>query len=145
MAALTAPRDTRKLGDNVELHNRPVAAATKIWQGSLVCLNAAGNAVPGSTASTLTAIGRAVENIDNLAGAAGDKRIEIVSGIFNWNNSASADQITIADVGKPCYVVDDQTVAKTSNSSARSQAGVVYQVDADGTVWVQITLVAARA
>ena len=35
-------------------------------------------------------------------------------------NSASGDLITAAEVGSDCYIVDDQTVAKTNGSSTRS-------------------------
>ena len=47
----------------------------------------------------------------------------------------SADAITLADVGSDCYIVDDQTVAKTNGTNTRSVAGKVFDVDADG-VWV---------
>ena len=36
-----------------------------------------------------------------------------------------------------CYIVDDQTVAKTDGSSARSKAGTIVNVDDQG-VWVRI-------
>jgi hypothetical protein len=42
----------------------------------------------------------------------------------------------LADVGKQCYLVDDQTVAKTDGTNTRSPAGFVRDVDADG-VWVE--------
>ena len=35
-------------------------------------------------------------------------------------NSAAADAITLADVGADCYMVDDQTVAKTHGGNTRS-------------------------
>ncbi|HGM8331430.1 TPA: hypothetical protein ACKQLR_006537 [Pseudomonas aeruginosa] len=65
------------------------------------------------------------------------KRIETRRGVFQLANSASADQITRADIGKECFIVDDQTVAKTSATDTRSVAGVVRDVD-DGGVWVEI-------
>ncbi len=54
----------------------PVAATTKIFAGALTVLNAAGNLVPGSTATGLVARGVAFEQVDNSAGAAGDKNAE---------------------------------------------------------------------
>ena len=53
----------------------------------------------------------------------------------HFANSASADLISLADIGADCYIVDDQTVAKTSGTNTRSVAGKVFDVDADG-VWV---------
>jgi hypothetical protein len=48
--------------------------------------------------------------------------------------------IGLGNVGKPCYMVDDQTVAKTDGTTGgaatRSPAGWVRDVDADG-VWVE--------
>ena len=44
--------------------------------------------------------------------------------------------MTQADLGKSCYIVDDQTVAKTSGGATRSLAGKVVGVDVDG-VWVE--------
>lgn len=133
--ALTKDRNTSRR-DGVQF-NDPVAAAAKIFAGSLVCLDASGNAVPGSTSTTIKVRGVAQEQVDNTGGAAGAKRIETRRGVFQFANSASTDQITRAEIGTQCYIVDDQTVAKTSATNTRSVAGVVRDVD-DGGVWVEI-------
>lgn len=133
--ALTTDRNTPRR-DGVQ-YNDPVAGATRIFAGSLVCLNAAGFAVPGSTATTLRVRGRAEAHADNRDGAAGDLRIETRRGVFAFANSAGADEITRADIGEPAYIVDDQTVAKTSATNSRSVAGVIRDLDADG-VWIEI-------
>lgn len=133
MSALTADRNTpRRDGQELSLG---LAASTKIYGGSIVCRNASGYAVPGSTATTLKALGVAEEQVDNAAGAAGAKSVRIRKGTFRFANSTSTDAITIADIGNDCYVVDDQTVAKTNGSSTRSVAGKVADVDSNG-VWV---------
>ena len=133
--ALTADRNTKRR-DGV-LYSDPVAAATRIFAGSIVCLDASGNAVPGSTATTLTARGVAQEQVDNRDGAAGDLRVETRRGVFPFANSASTDEITRADIGNSAYIVDDETVAKTDGTSTRSVAGVIRDVD-DSGVWVEI-------
>lgn len=133
--ALTKDRNTPRR-DGKQL-NDPVAANVKIYAGSLVCLDASGNAVPGSTSATLKARGLAQEQVDNTGGAAGALRIETRRGTFQFANSAAADQIARADIGAQCYIVDDQTVAKTSATNTRSVAGVIRDVDSDG-VWVEI-------
>lgn len=133
--ALTKDRNTLRR-DGVQF-NDPVAASTRIFAGSLMCLDASGNAVPGSTATTLTARGVAQEQVDNSAGAAGDLRIESRRGVFPFANSAAADEITRADIGANAYIVDDQTVAKTDGTATRSVAGVIRDVDSDG-VWIEI-------
>jgi hypothetical protein len=135
MTALTKDRNTHRR-DGVQF-NDPVAANVKIFAGSLYCLNATGYAVPGSTSTTLKARGRAEETVDNTGGAAGAKSVEGRRGLFQFANSASTDEITRADINAQCYVVDDQTVAKTHATNTRSVAGVIRDVDSGG-VWVEI-------
>lgn len=132
--ALSADRNTpRKEGD---LRQFPVAAATIIYAGALVCIDAAGNAVPGATATTLTAVGRADQHVDNAGGAAGDLTVDVRKGIFRFGNSAAADEIGPEDIGSTAYVVDDETVALTDGGATRSPAGTIYDVDAQG-VWIE--------
>ena len=133
MTALTQDRNSRRRdGNQVE---PPVAATTRIWGGSIVCINAGGYAVPGATATTLKAVGVAEGRADNSAGVAGAIRVRCRKGPHLFANSAAADAIALADVGADCFIVDDQTVAKTNGSNTRSVAGKVFDVDADG-VWV---------
>lgn len=133
--ALTKDRNTLRR-EGVK-YSDPVAAATRIFAGSLVCLNASGYAVPGSVSTTLKARGVAQEYVDNAAGAAGAVHVETRRGVFLFGNSASADEITRADIGASAYIVDDQTVAKTSATNTRSVAGIIRDVDGAG-VWVEI-------
>ena len=112
-----------------------VAAATVLHAGAIVAQDAAGHAVPASTATTLKAVGRAEQAVDNSLGAAGDKTVRVRRGVFRYANSAGADEITAAEVGDTCYLVDDQTVAKTSGTNTRSAAGKVRGIEARG-VWV---------
>ena len=135
MAALTADRNTpRRAAEDFEF---PMAASTLIYAGALVCINASGLATKGAVATTLKTVGVAQETADNSAGAASAKRVKVRRGCYRFANSASADAITLADVGADCFVVDDQTVAKTNGSATRSVAGKVRDVDAEG-VWVEI-------
>ncbi|MDD5028897.1 MAG: hypothetical protein PHH58_05240, partial [Rhodoferax sp.] len=94
-----------------------------------------GYAVPGATATTLKAAGVAEQRADNSAGADGDIRVRVRKGPHVFANSASTDAIALTDIGADCYIVDDQTVAKTSGTNTRSVAGKVFDVDAGG-VWV---------
>lgn len=136
MTALAKARPTPKKqgGEN---RFDPIKAATTIFQGSLVCLDAAGWAVPGATATTLIARGKAKATVSNAGGANGDQSIETERGIFRFENSAAGDLIARTEIGKDCYVVDDQTVAKTHGGNTRSIAGKVEDVDGQG-VWVRI-------
>ena len=135
MTALTRDRDTPRLEGDIFEHG--VAAATVLFGGSLICFNAAGYLVPGSTATTLIAAGRCERRVDNSGGAAGDKLGKVRPGNYRFDNSTSTDAITIAEIGDDCFIVDDQTVAKTNGTNTRSRAGKVVAVDALG-VWVAV-------
>ena len=137
MTALANDRTTpKRTGHNL---NHPVAAGAVIFAGALVCLNASGFAVKGSTSATLKASGMARARVDNTAGADGALRLEVDRhGLYQFANSAAGDAIALADMGSTAYIVDDQTVAKTNGGGTRSAAGKVVDVDAAG-VWIQFT------
>lgn len=135
MTALASDRSTPKR-DGVT-RDLSVAAATKIFAGSLVVLNAAGTAEPATTALAKVAVGRAEEQVDNSTGAAGDLTVKVTRGVFRVANSAAGDLIAAADIGSTCFIVDDQTVAKTDAVGTRSAAGKVIDVDGQG-VWIEI-------
>jgi hypothetical protein len=133
MTALTQDRNTlRRDGNQLEA---PVAANTRLYAGSIGAINATGLAVPGATSTTLKSAGVVERRADNTGGAAGAIRAQLRKGVFQFSNSTSTDAIALADIGNDCYIVDDQTVAKTNGTNTRSVAGKVFDVDADG-VWV---------
>ena len=135
MTALSQDRNTpRREGD---VRSGLAAASTLIFAGAIVMREADGY---------LIAVGRADARVDNSDGSDGDLSVSYRTGVFRFANSASADEITVAEVGDLCWVVDDQTVAKTSGSDTRSPAGLVEDVDALG-VWVRFDeqLTATRA
>ena len=129
MTASTAARNTIRFEPDGP-SRLPMAAAMLIYQGTIVALNATGYASKGVTATTLKQFGRAEATVDNSAGAAGAKDIDVRPGIYRWFNSSAADLITTAEIGTDCFIVDDQTVAKTNGTSTRSRAGKVVGVDA---------------
>lgn len=136
MTALTQERDTRRRdGKRMVL---PVAAAAKILAGAIVVVDTATTfAKKGLTATTISVVGIATETVDNTAGANGDLNVPIDrDGWFKVANSAAGDLLTRADIGAVCYLVDDQTVAKTNGGNTRAVAGRVRDIDADGDVWI---------
>lgn len=134
MAALTQDRDTKeRSGRKISL---PVAASVTCYAGGLAARDANGRATPGAVATTLRGVGRFAEQVANGT-TAGAVTVEIEKGIFRFANSASTDAITTADIGSDCYIVDDQTVAKTNGTNTRSVAGKVFDVDSQG-VWVDL-------
>ncbi len=131
MAALTQDRATpRSFGAH---NNDPVGAGVKVHAGAIVVLNAAGYAVPGSTAVGLKARGCALESIDNTAGADGDESVNSGKGTYRYANDGT---VTRADIEALAYIVDDQTVANSDGAGTRSVAGTIKNVDAAG-VWIE--------
>lgn len=134
--ALIKDRNTPYKG--TEVQDVPVKGGVKIFAGALVVLSG-GYAAPGTTATGLIALGRAEETVDNTAGADGDLTARVrkpQAKAFKWANSSAGDAIAQADVGATCFIVDDQTVAKTNGTNTRSAAGTVVAVDSSG-VWVE--------
>jgi hypothetical protein len=133
---LTQNRNTpQRSGDTLVL---PVAANVRIFAGALVALTAAGLATPGAVATTLKGMGRAKGEANNTGGAASAINVEVEKGVFRFKNSAAGDAITRADIGSNAFIVDDETVAKTSGTSTRSVAGQIFDVDAQG-VWIKFS------
>ncbi|RQS55717.1 MULTISPECIES: hypothetical protein [Burkholderia] len=134
MSATTQDRNTPYIDG--EIVGVPVKANTVIRAGVIVCASAAGLAVEGSTAADLTYLGRADQYVDNSTGADGAKTVQVRRlKAFKWENLGT-DAVTQAQLGKVCYVADNQTVAATDGAGTRSKAGIVVGIDADG-VWVQ--------
>lgn len=111
----------------------PLAAGAVIYYGTIVAA-AAGNAVPGAATAANVTLGIADGSADNTGGAAGAKKVQVKTGTYLLNNSAT-DPVAAADIGTDCYVVDNDTVAKTSDTNTRPRAGRVRAVE-DGGVWV---------
>lgn len=133
MTALTKDRNTPKRDGDFRVDG--VAASTTIFAGALLMRNAAGYLTKGATATGCVGVGRAEEAQDNSAGANGAALVKYRPGIFRFVN-LPADLIDQADVGKLCYIADDQTVAATDGTGTRSPAGFVDALE-DGSVWVR--------
>jgi hypothetical protein len=125
------------------LRSGGLAASVLVYAGAIVMRNAAGYLTKGAAATGLVGVGRAEERKAGGA-AAGDETLSYKPGVFRFANSSSTDLIGITEIGKVCYAVDDQTVAKTDGTGARSPAGFVEGVDAQG-VWVRFDEAALQA
>lgn len=142
MTATTQDRNTPYRDG--ELTPYPVAAGETIPAGVIVCLKD-GYAVNGKSAEDLVYAGRADEAIDNSKGANGDQHILVRRHkVFCWENDGA---VKPTHVGKPAYVVDNQTVSASDGSTpaqegkpgkpaSRCTAGTIIMLDAAG-VWVE--------
>jgi hypothetical protein len=150
MAALTTSRNTPEMADGGRIRVLSVEANTTIFLGSMVAINAAGNAVPASatttTANAQKVIGRAEyvvngissQNAVNNPGTAGAIQVAVRKGVFMY---AQDNSITAASVGSQCFALDDNNVTATDRASGASvqqyaAAGQVVVLDASGEVWV---------
>ena len=113
-----------------------LGASQTIFVGAMLMRNASGHLIEAATATGSHGVGVAVKAATS-GGTAGAVTVEYEEGVFRFANSASADAITIAHIGRVCWVVDDDTVALTNGSNTRSRAGVIVDVDAQG-VWVRM-------
>ncbi|MGZ9811280.1 hypothetical protein ACXN5S_12530 [Pseudoroseicyclus sp. H15] len=140
--ARTTPRDTP--AKMAGIRNGALAASALAFAGALLMRNAAGYLLPGATATGSVGVGRISKTADNSGGSAGDLAVDFEEGVFLFDNSASGDAITIADIGEVAWIVDDETVAKTDGTGTRSPAGIIQDVSAAG-VWVRFDEALTRA
>lgn len=133
MAALAADRSTPYRDG--ELFSYKVKGGAKIFAGSIV-VSDAGYSKPGVKAENLVYLGRAEEYVDNTGGADGDKSVIVRRNrAFKWDNAGGGGAITQADVGKPAYILDDQTVTDVAAGASKTGNAIILAVDSDG-VWV---------
>ncbi len=140
MVALSQDRNTPELvGDRRE---GTLGLNQAVFAGSILMRNATGDLIKGATALACIGSGRA--DVRLASTTAGVTAIQYKAGMHRFANSAAGDLITKADIGTACYIVDDQTVAKTNGAATRSPAGLVEGVDANG-VWVRFDEALTRA
>lgn len=108
----------------------PLAAGASIVLGTMVAMDASGNAVPASATAGLTVVGIA----EGFRGA-DNELVATRRGCFNFDPAAS-DAPTLAHVGQPVYAADAVSVA-TTDTGNKPQAGILLGVDDDGC-WVRI-------
>jgi hypothetical protein len=133
MPALTKDRATPyREGIEVEY---PVAASTKIFAGSLVCVNANGFAVPAADTSGYRFAGVAMEARDNSSGANGAKVVRVRRfGVFEFD----AASITQAMVGEAMYALDDHTFDDTAGVTNHIPVGILVKYVSGTKGWIDI-------
>lgn len=137
MAALTTSRATKER--EIREIGYPVAAGVKIFAGGMVAFDAAGNARPAANSTTSRCMGIATNMVDNTTGTAGAQTVIVRRSCFAF---ATTD-VTVTDIGKDCWAVDDQTVTKTLPSTNPAKAGVIVSVEVAGAaliVWVDMSV-----
>lgn len=137
MTALATDRTTRsRVGGYIRTLLGKIAAATTIYRGSLTATNAAGNDTPAANTGTLRVTGVAEIQLVNAGAAATVDGVTKSTGVHYFANDGT-NPVTQADIGKLCYVVDDQTVQRGGTGCNGVVAGLVDAVDSGG-VWVYV-------
>jgi len=142
---LNGRRDTPSFGSGLSplrINSLPVTPTKQCKPGGMAILVVATATVePGKTAAAglVVALGRFNALADNTGSITPQPIADIETGVFPWGNSGGGDTISAANIGATCYIVDDQTVALTSNSGARCAAGIVVGMTADGQVMVAMS------
>jgi hypothetical protein len=133
MSALTRDRATPyREGIEVEY---PVAANTKIFAGSLVCVNSTGYAVPAADTSGYRFVGVAMEQVDNSDGTDGGKVVRLRrTGVFEFD----AGSITQAMVGTSMYATDDHTFDDAAGPTNDIKVGQLVKYVSATRGWIDI-------
>lgn len=93
----------------------PIAASTRIYEGTLVYINAAGYADDDTATGVNGFAGIAIAEVDNSSGSAGDKWVEVYTeGDFELAGSGFAQ----TDVGMPAYGDDNYAVVNALGSTS---------------------------
>jgi len=132
MAALTQDRTTQKKQTGLKAYK--VKAATKIFAGAMVAIDATGFAVPADDADGLRVVGAAYQQADNSLGADGAIMVLVEAPIIALFNAVS---ITQAMVGQVMYVVDDNTFDDALGTNAIKAGRLVEFVSATSG-WIEI-------
>ena len=133
MSALTRDRAT-PYREGIEVEYL-VAANTKIYAGSLVCVNAAGYAVPAADTAGYQLAGVALEQVDNSDGSDGGKTVRLRrTGVFEFD----AVSISQSMVGLLMYAADDHTFDDAAGLTNDIKVGLLVKYVSATKGWIDI-------
>jgi hypothetical protein len=118
-----------------------IAASTTCFNGTLIATNASGELRPAADVAGLAVVGVAPIKLVNASGVAAKAfpPARIRAGVFKFGTTGGS-AITAADIGRNCFVLDDQTVVKAAGTTNSIVAGKVEAIDPDGGIWVSVNL-----
>jgi hypothetical protein len=120
---------SRVFVESIELE---VAANVKCIQGDMAVTDGGRYAEPGRTDTSLTMLGRFNRTVDNTAGLAGAKKVQIrlLNGFFasGFVNDAAAP-LTAAHLWTTVYLKDARTAS--ADGTGRSELGTLVRIDSD--------------
>lgn len=103
----------------------PVAASTTIYAGTLVFINAAGNADDDTATGVNGFAGIAINQVDNSAGSAGDLNVEVYTeGDFELTGTS----LGLTDNGMPVYADDNYALVLSLGATSVRIGTIVKNV-----------------
>jgi hypothetical protein len=135
MPALTADRANFRQRTTWRSFVGSVRAGVVIYFGALLAVDANGWIIPATDTAGLKVVGVAIESVDNATGANGAKTVQVLTGVFKFNNAGNA--VTQASMHKDVFVADDNAVTTAAGAAADIKAGTLDAIDPDG-VWVRV-------
>ncbi len=133
MGAATADRNAQ-MKSGGRLISIGVLTGTTIYKGTIVCVTAAGWAVPGADTAGLKVVGIAEEQVTN-AGSSGDEVVQVSKGVAALNGGSTPP--LQADIGRVVYVSTDQEVEKAGAVSNDVEAGILDSI-VGSQYWVSV-------
>ena len=105
----------------------PVKGSTKIYQGAICKVTAAGYLAGAAAEAGAVFAGMAYEQVDNSSGADGAVKCRVLTeGVFPMAGSGFAQ----SDLGSKVYASDDQTVSTTQGANEQEVGKIVEVVSA---------------
>lgn len=111
--AVTANQIVKRQGRDGSIRQCGVAAGKHLYEGTLCYLDAGGDASDVINTDVGKFVGIVREEVDNTAGADGDKQVEVwTDGDFDLPVSAAS--LVAADLDKTLYGVDNYNLSETA-------------------------------
>ena len=133
MSFLNNPRNTAEVLCHAQkIHRtRRIKNGETIYPGAIVALDPeAGTVEPAGKNPGSVVLGRA-------EGYTGDGKVIVKTGVFKYENGNGDETLTLKDLNKTVYVLDDQTVGRIGGSN-KIIAGVLRDIDHDGQVVIEL-------
>jgi len=119
-----------------EMEDYPVKGGVQIFDNTMVCLDAAGYAVPGADVAGYKFIGIAHGGVDSRLIADGVKNVR-VKRVNEHDFESTGAAIDQTNIGDPMYIADDKTVSTVTANSI--QAGKLVKVTTEtknARIWI---------
>ncbi len=132
MAALTKPYESYERPGLVVSYR---LSNVRIWKGSLVGVNASGHLVPmAHGTASLKFVGVANETIDNSAGSAGDRSVNVTkAGSFVFSPAAGFTP-GVGDLGKELFAsTDNEVQISTTGVTTQYKVGTIVATEQTST------------